>query len=99
MAAVKRRGSSEEELPPEPKAPEAPANLEQQIMSKLGTPPEFYKCQVINVGDQRWRVNVRVHVRTNDTVSVSKIAHSFYIKTNEKGKIVGGDEIVATYKA
>jgi hypothetical protein len=98
MAAVKRKGPSEEEFPQEPKVPEAPANLEQQIMKQLGTPPNFYKCQVINVGDQRWRVNVRISVRTNDIVTVTTVAHSFYIKTNEKGKIIGGDEIVPTYK-
>jgi hypothetical protein len=96
--AVKRK-NAEEELPQEPKAPEAPSNLETQIMKKLGTPPDFYRCQIVSVGDQRWRANVRVHVRTNDTVTVTKIAHSFYLKTDDKGKIVGGDEIVATYKA
>jgi len=99
MAAVKRKGQQEEEMPQEPQAPVAPPSLEQQILGQLGTPPDFYKCQVVSVGDQRWRANVRVFVRTNGTVTVSKIAHSFYLKTNDKGKIVGGDEIVPTYKA
>lgn len=93
MAAVKRRGPQEDELPPEPKPQEAPKSLESQVMEKLGNVENFYKCQIVNVGDQRWRVNVRVFVPSNNTVSVTKIAHSFYLKTNEKGKIVGGDEI------
>ena len=97
MAAVKRK--QEEETFEEPKAPSAPATLETQILKALGTPPNLYKVQIVNVGDQRWRANVRVTVPSNNTVTVTKIAHSFYLKTDEKGKLVGGDEITLTYKA
>lgn len=97
MAAVKRR-KDDEELPQEPKAPVAPPSLEMQVLKVLGTPPNYYKTQIVNVGDCRWRANVRVHCPSNNCVTVSKIAHSFYLKTDDKGKITGGDEIVPTYK-
>lgn len=73
-----------------------PKPLEVQVMDKLGTPPNFFKCQIANVGDERFRVNVRVFVSSNNTVTVNKIAHSFYLRT-KNGRIIGGDEIVKTY--
>ena len=98
MAAVKRKVY--DEVPEEqPKVIAPPPSLEKQILDKLGTPPNLYKMQIINVGDQRWRANVRVTVPGTNTITITKIAHSYYLKTDEKGKIVGGDEIVATYKA
>lgn len=92
MAAVKK-----DEMPAE-KVVAAPKNLEAQILKALGTPPDYYQTQIVNVGDQRWRCNVRTKTPTTNCVQVTKIAHSFYIKTDDKGKIVGGDEIALTYK-
>jgi hypothetical protein len=96
MAAVKRRPAEEDNFE-EPKAPVAPPSMEKQILNALGSPPNLYKVQVVNVGDQRWRANVRVHVQSDGTVQVSKIAHSFYIKTDDKGKITNLEVIEKTY--
>lgn len=73
-----------------------PKPIDVQVMEMLGTPPQFYKCQVASVGDERYRVNVRVFVSSNNTVAVNKIAHSYYVRTRN-GRIIGGDEIVKTY--
>lgn len=73
-----------------------PKALDIQVMEKLGTPPDFFKCQVVGVGDERYRVNVRVFVKSNNTVTMNKIAHSYYLRT-KNGRIIGGDEIVKTY--
>jgi hypothetical protein len=96
MAAVKRRPAEEDNFE-EPKAPVAHSSMEGQILSALGTPPKLHKVQVVNVGDQRWRANVRVLAESNDTVQLTKIAHSFYLKTDEKGKITNLDVIEKAY--
>lgn len=96
MAAVKRRPSEEESFE-EPKAPEAPTTLENQILKALGSPPNLYKVQIASVGDQRWRANVRVTVPSDNTVTITKIAHSFYLKTDEKGKLTNPEVIEKTY--
>lgn len=97
MAVVKRK--EEEETFNEPKIPVAPSTMESQILKALGIPPNLNKVQISNVGDHRWRVNIRVNAPSNNTVTVTKIAHSFYLKTDEKGKIIGGDEIPLTYNS
>lgn len=100
MAAAARR-RKEEEVPEvqEKEVPKPPKSLETQILSKLGTPPNFYKLQLVTVGDGRVRANVRCFVPSNNTVTVSTIKHSYYLKVDDAGNIVGGDEIVPTYKA
>jgi hypothetical protein len=96
MAAVKRRPSEEESFE-EPKAPEAPPTLEKQILKALGNPPNLYKVQIVNVGDHKWRANVRVTVPSDNTVQMTRIAHSYYLKTDEKGKLTNPEVIEKTY--
>lgn len=96
MAINTKKRPAEDEYN-EPKPIVAPPAIEQQVLKLLGTPPEFYKCQVVNVGDQRWRANVRVYVPSNDTVRVSKIAHSYYLKTDDSGNITNKDIIQKVY--
>jgi len=96
MAAVRRR-LSEEETFEEPKPPQAHPSLEKQILDKLGNIPNLYKVHVVNVGDQRWRANIRVLVPSDNTVVVTQIAHSYYLKTDEKGKLTNPEVIEKTY--
>lgn len=101
MAAVKRRPSEEDNFE-EPKVPATPPSpsMERQILAALGTPPNLYKVQVANVGEQRWRVNIRVYAEStesNNTVQVSKVAHSYYLKTDEKSKITNLEVIEKVY--
>ena len=96
MAAVKRK---KDDTPEEQPKVATPPNLEKQILNKLGIPPNLYKMQVVHVGDHRWRANVRVTVPSTNTITITKIAHSYFLKTDDKGMIVGGDEIVPTYKS
>lgn len=96
MAAVKRRPAEEESFE-EPKVPQAPPTLENQILKALGNPPNLYKVQIVNVGDQKWRANVRVTVPSDNTVTITKIAHSYYLKTDEKGKLTNPEVIEKTY--
>jgi hypothetical protein len=99
MAAVKRRPAEEDNFE-EPKVPATPISMEKQILAALGTPPNLYKVQVANVGEQRWRVNIRVYAEStesNNTVQVSKVAHSYYLKTDERGKITNLEVIEKVY--
>lgn len=101
MAAAARRRGKDDEVPEvkEKVVPTPPKSLETQILTKLGTPPNFYKIQLVTVGEQRVRANIRCLVPSNNTVTVSTIKHSYYLKVDDSGLIVGGDEIVPTYKS
>ncbi len=95
--ASKRREKVAEEVATEEKVVVPPAGLEQQILNVLGTPPNFYKLQLVTVGDQRVRANVRCYVPSDNSVQVTTIAHSYFLKLNDKGLIVGGDPITKVY--
>ena len=97
MASKKREKVSEEVVVTEEKVVVPPPGLEQQILNVLGTPPNFYKLQLVTVGEQRVRANVRCFVPSNNSVQVTTIAHSYFLKLNDKGLIVGGDPISKLY--
>ena len=88
------------EKEPVKKEVEAPKNgaqtVEVLVLKALGTPPNLFKVQVVPLFENRYRVNVRVHVPSNLLVKVTKIAHSYYLILNEDGSL-SGDEVKKVY--
>jgi len=70
------------------------AVVRDNVLSKLGQPDDLHRVQVKCVWGNNYRVNVFVGP---DAVS-SKVAHSFFLKADEDGKILSfGPAITKVY--
>jgi hypothetical protein len=66
----------------------------EQVVHSLGTPDDLLEVQVRPVGSDRYRVNVFV----GKGVTSGRIADSFFLTTDEEGKILtSSPEIVRAY--
>jgi len=72
-------------------------DLAKQVLGVLGTPPDLYKVESKHLFGNWYRVNVRTKSNQSQLVNVTKIAHSYFVATNDHGDIVKGDEIVKVY--
>jgi hypothetical protein len=72
-------------------------DLSSQVLEILGTPPNFHKVDSKHLFNNVYRVNVRVKSGLSNLVNVTKIAHSYFIFTDEEGNITKGDEITKQY--
>jgi len=72
-------------------------DLTNQVLDLLGTPPNLYKVESKHLFGNWYRVNVRVKNTSNNLVTVTKIPHSYFLQTDNQGKLVQGDEIVKVY--
>lgn len=75
------------------KAEEVSKQVSKQVMEKLGTPTDFYRCTARKIGDtQCYRVNVWTSTTLlSSTVSTGSIIDSFWVKLDEEGVIVSPD--------
>jgi hypothetical protein len=65
-----------------------------QVIRELGTPKDLLKVKVHHIGADRYRVNI---VTGND-FTTGRIANSFFLTADAKGKIVGSTpKIVKLY--
>ncbi|MGH7174003.1 MAG: hypothetical protein ACRELG_27335 [Gemmataceae bacterium] len=55
-----------------------------QLLQALGRPATLYRVEVRHLWDNHYRANVFV----GDTVTSTRIAHSFFLMADEDGKIV-----------
>ena len=55
-----------------------------QLMQALGRPTALYRVEVRHLWDHHYRANVFV----GDPVTSTRIAHSFFLMTDEDGNIV-----------
>jgi hypothetical protein len=68
--------------------------ITKQVVKSLGSPENLFKMQVRLIGGDRYRVNVFVG---KDATS-ARIADSFFLTTDEEGKILtSSPEIVRAY--
>jgi hypothetical protein len=68
--------------------------IRKQIVRSLGSPVDLLKMQVQPIGEGRYRVNVFV----GKDYSSGRIADSFFLTTDEEGKILtSSPEIVRVY--
>jgi hypothetical protein len=82
------------------KKTETPANsdhVSNLVMKKLGTPPDHFATQSVNIFNNYWRVNVRVKISDNKMITTTSISDSFLVKI-EGNKITDGDLIENKYK-
>ncbi|HEY7313311.1 MAG TPA: hypothetical protein VH643_28435 [Gemmataceae bacterium] len=56
-----------------------------QLMQALGRPTALYRVEVRHLWDNHYRANVFV----GDTVTSTRITHSFFLMADEDGNIVG----------
>ena len=64
--------------------------VEEQVITKLGKPPELNFIRASNVFNNRWRVDVWCYFDSEETIMPSKcsnIKHSYFIHVDEHGKI------------
>jgi hypothetical protein len=54
------------------------------VMRALGRPADFFKISVIQLWDDHYRVNVQ----TGTDVTSLRIAHSFFVASDENGNVV-----------
>ena len=75
--------------------------IEEQVLSKLGTPDNLNYMKSGNVFDHRWRVDVWClydSTTTDVAVKCSKIFHSYFVHVDEDGKIINSSpKIVKEY--
>ena len=66
--------------------------VSEQVISKLGgKPPKFHSIRSKNVFDNKWRVDVFCYVETATENAVyfdKRIDYSFFISTDDSGKVV-----------
>jgi hypothetical protein len=68
--------------------------VRKQVVRALGSPDDLLKMQVQPIGEDRYRVNVFVGKNYNS----GRIADSFFLTTDEEGKILtSSPEIVRVY--
>ena len=70
---------------------ELQAFVEEQVITKLGKPSELNFIRASNIFDNRWRVDVWCYYDSTVTImptKCSKIFHSYFIHTDDHGKIV-----------
>ena len=68
--------------------------LRKHVIRSLGSPGNLLKMQVKPIGGDRYRVNVFV----GKDASSGRIAHSFFLTTDEEGNILASSpEIVRLY--
>jgi len=60
------------------------ADVGERLLQTLGTPGDFLKVQVRRIWENSYRVNVFVGA----DISAAKVAHSYFLRTDENGKIV-----------
>ena len=58
--------------------------IRKQVMRSLGSPDGLLKVQVVPIGQDHYRVNVFV----GKTATSGRIADSFFLSTDEEGKIL-----------
>lgn len=66
----------------------------EQVFSKMGGKPDnFYKIRAYNVFDNSWRVDVWNSRDTGDNTLTRRISidYSYFVKTDETGKILDSD--------
>ena len=64
--------------------------VKEQVIAKLGKPPELNFIKASNVFDNRWRVDVWCYFDSTETIMATKssdIKHSYFIHVDEHGKI------------
>ena len=75
--------------------------VEQQVITKLGKPPNLKFVRASNVFDNRWRVDVWCNYDSTQTMmktQCSHIFHSYFIHVDEHGKITkSSPEIIKEY--
>jgi len=64
---------------------ELKTRIKDQVISDLGQPPDLHGVQVRPLWDDYYRVNV---LRGAD-VTCARIANSYFVQTDQDGKIVG----------
>jgi hypothetical protein len=63
------------------------AKIAAYVMGVLGQPQDFLRVTVVRLWENRFRVNVQTGF---DAVS-ARVAHSFFLTTDETGKVIGSD--------
>ena len=75
--------------------------VEEQVIARLGKPTELNFIRASNVFDNRWRVDVWCFFDSVETIMPTKssdIKHSYFIRTDEHGKITDSSpEIIKEY--
>ena len=54
------------------------------VMTALGRPADFFRISAVRVWEDRYRVNVQTGA---DPASV-RVAHSFFVTVDERGKVI-----------
>ena len=68
--------------------------VEEQVITRLGKPPELNFIRASNIFENRWRVDVWCHYDSTITIMPTKcsnIKHSYFIHVDEHGKITKAD--------
>jgi len=68
--------------------------VEEQVLHRLGKPDNLNFIRASNVFDNRWRVDVWCYHDVEGTLSQlnsSKIEYSYFVHTDEQGKIIKSD--------
>ena len=65
--------------------------IRDQVMHHLGTPEHLWQVQVRRLWDDCYRVNVFV----GGAVESARIAHSSFIKTDDRGNILVSDPAIS----
>jgi len=60
------------------------------VMIALGHPEDFFRVLVVRLWENHYRVNIQTGV---DPVSL-RVAHSFFLTTDENGKIVASNPAI-----
>jgi hypothetical protein len=85
---------TKEKEQPKPQVPEVDTKINSavadeitnQVLQKLGTPPNFSHVNAINLFDNRWRVNV--YDKSPGFIEKKRIVASFYCLVDEHNSIV-----------
>tara|TARA_Y100000593_G_C4320080_1_gene343289 strand:+ start:6230 stop:6517 length:288 start_codon:yes stop_codon:yes gene_type:complete len=68
--------------------------VEEQVLNKLGKPDNLNFIRASNVFDNRWRVDVWCYHEVEGCLSKtssSRIEYSYFVRTDEEGKITNSD--------
>ena len=72
----------------------------ENVIKKLGTPPDFFKTKAMNVFGSWYRVNVYIHLDSEERiVKRSSISYSYLVESDKTGNILNSKpEIIKQFE-